>query len=425
MAVDDYNKVDQLVGSMIEFMAKYKDELNETSKLEIYNFLINDVMSAAAGSKKGKLVSNLLPDNPDELYKVKQAGGSLTFSSPQVQRNLEWLQKEGFCVDNLVVNASTIPNAGRGAFARRALEKGGTIAPVPLVHLPEKALVVMHELDEDKTHRTSTEAVDQQLLLNYCLGHAESSMLFYPAGGVVPFINHGSGKQANAKLVWSKRSEHESHWFDKNPQDLAEEEYVFMGILMELVATRNIKEGEEILIDYGKEWQAAWDAHVKEWDAKVASGEIKSEWPLRALDMNQEYRGTNKPYKTLAELEKDPYPENVTTYCFLNAALYENEDEDAPKPWMEPAKGTIFNTDYLYPCNMTHRTEMLKDGSYNYTVVTGKTINLKISDVPQKAVTFLDKPETSDQFFRGAFRHAIGIPDDIFPKGPWRNLAKK
>lgn len=45
--------------------------------------------------------------------------------------------------------------------------------------------------------------------------------------------------------------------------------------------------------------------------------------------------------------------------------------------------------------------------------------------MPQKAVTFVDKPETSDQFFKGAFRHPIGIPDEIFPEGPWRDLADK
>lgn len=199
----DHKKVDELVENIIEFMDKYKDELNETSKLEIYNFLIHDVMTAATGSQKGKIVADILPKNPDELRLVKEAGGSLVFGSPQVKRDLEWLKKEGFCIDNLVMGASTIPNAGRGAFARRKMNKGETIAPVPLLHVPDKAIVDMHELTEEM-HRKSRDVVDQQLFLNYCLGHAESSMLFFPAGAIVPLINHDA-KKANAKLVWSKR----------------------------------------------------------------------------------------------------------------------------------------------------------------------------------------------------------------------------
>ena len=423
LTTEDYKKVDQLVENMIQFMDKYKDELNQTSKMEIYNFLIHDVMSAAAGANKGNIISNILPKNPDDLHLVKEAGGSLVFGSPQVKRDLDYLKKEGFCMDNLQVGASAIPKAGRGAFARRAMQEGTTIAPVPLLHIPDRAIVDMHKLagDEEKQYRTSEDVVDQQLFLNYCLGHPESSMLFFPAGAIVPLVNHHATK-ANAKLVWSKHSEHHSHWLEKTPAELAQEENIYIGLLMELVATKDIQEGEEVLLDYGKEWQAAWDAHVKDWDAKVASGEIKSEWPLRALDLNEEYR--TKAYKTEAELEIDPYPNHVATYCFLAVKIEPTGDDEAPKPWQEPPEGSIFTTDFLFPCTVKDRKQVEGD-AYNYTVVTGKELSLTVTDVPQKAITFMDKPETGDQFITGAFRHAIGIPDDIFPKGPWRDLAKK
>jgi len=416
--------VDQLVDKMIEFIEKYKDELNENSKQEIYNFIVHDVMSAAAGSKKGKLVSDLLPKNPDDLHLVKEGGGSLLYGTPKFKRDLDWLKTEGFCVDNLVAGASKIPYAGRGAFARRTLKKGETIAPVPLLHIPDKAMVDMHELqeDEEKMYRKSTDVVDQQLFLNYCLGHPESSMLFFPTGGIIPLINHDS-KKANAKLVWSKRSEHQNQWFKKKPEELAAEEFVYTGLLMELVATRDIKEGEEVLLDYQAEWQAAWDAHVKDWESKVASGEIKSEWPLRSLDLNEEYRN-NKPYKTEAELEKDSYPENVSTFCFMAVKSEPGDNDETPKPWTEPPKGSVYTTDHLYPCKVKDRKE-IEGGSYNYTVVSGKELPVTVKDVPQQAITFLDDPETGDQFFKGAFRHSIGIPDDVFPKGPWRDLAKE
>lgn len=360
---------------MIEFMDKHKDELNATAKLEIYNFLIHDVMSAAAGTKKGKLVSDILPDNPDDLRLVKEAGGSLIFGSPQVKKDLEWLQTEGFCMDHLVVGASTIPNAGRGAFARHKLKKGATIAPAPLLHIPDKAMINMHELDEDeeKQYRKSTDVVDQQLFLNYCLGHPESSMLFFPTGGIVPMINHDT-KRANAKLVWSKHSEHQAHWFEKPPAELGKEEFLFSGLLMEVVATKDIKEGEEVFLDYGKEWLTAWDNHVKNWNAKVKSGEIESEWPLRALDLNEEHRN-DKAIKTMGEQEKDPYPEHVSTYCFLAIKVDAAHNDEKVKPWTVPSKHSIYTTDFLFPCNVTDRKD-IQGNSYNYTVVTGQEFPL-------------------------------------------------
>ena len=127
-------------------------------------------------------------------------------------------------MDNLVVGGSTIPNAGRGAFARRSLKKGETIAPVPLLHMSDKAMVNMHELDEDSEHvfRKSPNVIHQQLFLNYCLGHPESNMLFFPAGGIVSMINHDS-KKPNAKLVWSTHPEHSAHWLEKTPTELSAE----------------------------------------------------------------------------------------------------------------------------------------------------------------------------------------------------------
>ena len=33
----------------------------------------------------------------------------------------------------------------------------------------------------------------------------------------------------------------------------------------EYIAIKEINEGDEILIDYGDEWQEAWDKHVEKW----------------------------------------------------------------------------------------------------------------------------------------------------------------
>ena len=40
------------------------------------------------------------------------------------------------------------------------------------------------------------------------------------------------------------------------------------GLQLDFVATHNIEEGEEILLDYGDGWQTAWDQHVEEFNFK-------------------------------------------------------------------------------------------------------------------------------------------------------------
>jgi hypothetical protein len=58
-----------------------------------------------------------------------------------------------------------------------------------------------------------------------------------------------------------------------------------------------------------------------------------------------------------------------------------------------------------------------------YTVkanVEGETVVVK--NIPQKYIRFADKPYTNPSIHsENAFRHPIGIPDDIFPS-VWRNL---
>uniref|UniRef100_A0A7S4IRJ2 Uncharacterized protein n=1 Tax=Odontella aurita TaxID=265563 RepID=A0A7S4IRJ2_9STRA len=47
------------------------------------------------------------------------------------------------------------------------------------------------------------------------------------------------------------------------------------------------------------------------------------------------------------------------------------------------------------------------------TTMTERTIVM--SQIPRSAIFFVDRPYTTDQAMRGAFRHEIEIPDDIFP----------
>ena len=54
------------------------------------------------------------------------------------KRSLDWIKSKGSCLDNLVSQVSTLPDAGRGAFAQRFIPKGTTIVPAPLLQVIDK-----------------------------------------------------------------------------------------------------------------------------------------------------------------------------------------------------------------------------------------------------------------------------------------------
>ena len=280
---------------MINFFDKYKDELTEAAKYEIYEFLLGDILQAAAGAEKGKTIRGLLPKNPDELVDVRDAGGAQQYSAPSPSRSLSWLKANGRCMDHLFMGSSTIPYAGRGAFARRRIQAGGLVSPAPLIQIPKKDVMNMHEVHKASVsrkkkpifYRTNDEVIGKQLLLNYCFGHPESSMLFFPSGSLTSLINH-SAERPNVKMQFSNHERHNKDWYNVAPEQLIDDKHYKLGLMMDVVALRDIEEGEEILMDYGPEWQAAWVAHVERWNSGIAAGEINNTWPIRALDLSQE-----------------------------------------------------------------------------------------------------------------------------------------
>ncbi|MGK3740744.1 MAG: hypothetical protein ACI90V_007594 [Bacillariaceae sp.] len=250
----DYGRVDQTIEKMIQFFNKHKSKLDEASKKKIYEFLRRDVMLAAAGAEKGKQIHNMLPDDPAELKDILDDGGSFASKAPGSVRSIEWLEANGLCMDNIKPGPSTIPYAGRGAFATRDIKEGNLVVPVPLVHISDETILDMHQVEsidyknnpdeepESMFVRESDERIGIQLLMNYCFGHPESSMIFFPVGAVASYINHGSSKEkVNAKMVWSDHPNNHKDWLYEELQPFN----AMGGLVLEIVATKDIKEGEE------------------------------------------------------------------------------------------------------------------------------------------------------------------------------------
>ena len=167
-------------------------------------------------------------------------------------------------MENLRIKPSTIRQAGRGAFASRFLPKGSVISPSPLIHIKDKKVFEMYELmqesEAEQPEEVDDKVVGQQLLLNYCFGHQNSSLLLFPYATAVQAINHNS--DYNAEIRWSKQAHHHADWLEI---DIAEIPVEHTGLMIDYVAVRDIPPEEEVFIDYGRRWEESWNEYVREW----------------------------------------------------------------------------------------------------------------------------------------------------------------
>jgi hypothetical protein len=457
----EYDRADEAIDRILAFFRKYEGEASLTAELResMYAFLRSDVVNLDADTEeKANQVRSLFPETAAGLQPYKDAGGSLRHKNPEIFRDTEWLRRHGSCIGHLRAGSSTIDHAGRGAFATRAVGRGDVVAPAPLVHIGDRAELDMYALEaltdptSGETRRvrqvseegTDTTKVSQQLYLNYCFGHMESTVLLCPFGPAVNFINHG-GPDANAKVVWSVAAGdlHNATWLQADPRVLSDPEHSYAGLMFDIVATRAIGEEEEVTIDYGVGWQTAWDAHVK----KVK--EVKKDlgpWMPTALELNDIHHrhmpgtGFATPFKTSKEAQIESYPERVMTTCFAQSEEPSESSVEAPLDgekiynWSQK-EGTVWRGVSIRRCDILERKEM-QDGenggekNYNYTVrvhlemrsdeMSGTRV---IQSVPHLAIRFADRPYQSDQS-QGPFqpfRHYMEIPDTILPDA-WRNI---
>ena len=348
-------------------------------------------------------VVNALPEDW-EGFKYAASNGLVGLRKNQLSHSPEWLEQHGICADNIVEGSSTIPGAGRGGFAGRPMDEGARVAPLPMIHVPYRnKLDVQHE-SNDKT---------SQLLVNYCFGHRDSTLLLCPYGSLTGLVNHAPKEKANVRLEWSdpSRSYHHPEYLQKSVADMNNAQKAVVA--MELIATRPIEEGEELLLDYGQEWEDAWKQHVKTWKPIHGAGRYISSGELNAM--------TDKPLRTMQEQMKNPYPKNVALYfdmSFLNKAQWEQS-----YGWddLEQFKQDTLFTE-LIRCKLL-ASKQLGNGKYSYTVLYREG-SPPAAGMPREAFLFRDNPYSTDIFLPNSFRHDIRIPDELFPDS-WKNRPTK
>ncbi len=190
---------------------------------------------------------------PDEMH--------VPIPTPQEQR--EYLEITSpyhrVCMDDVIVRLSTLSEPshlrydkrdigiGRGLFANRDFKQGDAITVSPVAVL-NKTLV-------DSWSNVS-------VIQNYCLWDGHADVVLLPMS-YVAMINHQSSPKANVVINWFS-------WFKRDTLYQAKERVFAHRNITELLdspivpldvvihATRDIHEGEELFLDYGKEWEERW-----------------------------------------------------------------------------------------------------------------------------------------------------------------------
>ena len=322
----------------------------------------------------------------------------------QSVRSIDWLNENGRCLDNIRPGNSTLPHAGRGAFARIPIPKDGYIHINPLLHIPDRDVLTMYEekhhslWSTDESERDVSKPIGHQLLLNYCFGHRTSSLLLCPYSNL--FINHSS-ESPNAKIVWSSDlAYHNPSWLEK-PVSFFDNVWS-TGLSFEYIALTDINEGDEILIDYGSEWQDAWTKHLQQWEPPRNADKYISAQQLNG-DLSLPIP-TYDEHDTLLD-------ENIEVWCRLE---HLSPIEDDQYEWTEDDE----ESDEIQVERIIDRI-LLDNKSYVYKVLL--VDETTVTNVPRKALSFTQRMYGSDMFLKEAFRHEIMIPDEIFPDA-WKNL---
>ena len=410
----------------MRFLQQVAQHLTNTLKDEVQDFVVDFldlVRRMVAGQPR---LANAYPKDYNS-FKVATEAGTATLTVPNRVRTIEWLEQNGRCLDNIRPGLSTIRQAGRGAFATRKMKSGDIITPMPLVHIFRRHMEIYN--GDDYENKDGSFWIDgKQLLLNYCYGHPESSLLLFPYAPVSNYINHNASF-SNAELRWSSLPNHHADWLERSPNSLDSETH--SGLIMELVATRNIAPDEEIFLNYGSHWEKAWNEFIENekfdgYDLHFTSSE--------ALNDRLEW------IKTVDEQEDEPYKfsnnDDIRTICFIlknEKNLLLNATEKSMETYRWSGTDRLMHADHSYPCEVVDinlkiydldevndRQDSVFPAPITYTVIlTDEAI--RIVDVPRKAIQFFDDEYMSDNTWRKAFRHEMHLPDHMVPP-MWRDL---
>lgn len=396
---EDFDQANKILKKFAGFM---KDNIALDLKFieDKWSFERNSVVTSIR-------VRNALPENVTDVPLAADIGSEL-YSVPNTQKSLEWLESNGRCLDKIEVGPSYIPGAGRGAKARTNIKSGDIISSSPMIIFNRNFLHLRDKAEDNGI----ISVISEQIILNYCFGHPKSDVLLFPLAPAVNAINHSPPNVANAKIEWSTFPYHQSELLTTNSSDILKTKG--SGLIIDFIALRDIQLGEEITIDYGADWQNAWDKHVAEW--QPPEDDYHSAWDLYS---------SSKPIKTS---EEGSYPSNIKIFCAVPVKMFETptkEDEEFGqiRVWWEETHTMLLNAwERTIQCEIVDREILssLETPSVTMEFYTAKILDEQNGDyfvagIPRDFIFLVDAPYSSDCFLPNAFRHHIGIPEEMFP----------
>mmetsp|Transcript_8667 Transcript_8667/g.19052 ORF Transcript_8667/g.19052 Transcript_8667/m.19052 type:complete len:513 (-) Transcript_8667:185-1723(-) len=417
-----YEMVDHIMASILLLL-----EIEGTqSALEALLVLIKDEFGL------DKRVKTLLSQFNFRHDVKNVASNKGTAYATSTHRSLEWLEKNGSCIDHIYVKDSTINQAGKGGFARRQIKNNETIIPVKMLHVVEGRSVLRRRSNVKLQDASPGILADKQVFYNYMYSHPKSSLFFMPVNaGIV--INHSSarknnGKLPNARLAWSQTDKKTKYFLNKAPEDLLKEGYA--SITVDLIATRDISVDEEIFIDYGVDWEEAWTKHVDRWVPPLPTGGHGPNGEKLAISSKEIYKmNQNKFDKKNWNWSNDHFTiceENDTvewTEVVLNKKSMNKYNISENHPGFE----YVGLTYYYSPCliqSYSEENETFHVFYLGYEVADSAYSKIFIvEDLPAESLTFIARPLRADHHRNDGhrFSHEINIPDDIFPE-TWKDL---
>jgi hypothetical protein len=211
---------------------EYLEDLRHDSQdpeLKVLGHVLRAIHDTAAATNER--VASILPKNTSDYDRVakrvllatrREFSEALAREMSLQQRSVEWIKENGRCVDHIVPGRSKLPHAGRGAIAQRFIASGDVVVPVPLLQILNRdRLAMWGGIDND-------EQVGTQLLLNYCFGHEESSLLLCPITNAI-LINHCSNRTKecgesgpNAEFRWDTTWDRDTkRWLNMTLDEIA------------------------------------------------------------------------------------------------------------------------------------------------------------------------------------------------------------
>lgn len=188
-----------------------------------------------------------------------------------------------------------------------------------------------------------------------------------------------------------------------------------------------------IIDPLGEEWENAWNSHIKDWKPPCEISELCFKSTKIVVGMNGDrfnpsYHNWTDEHFTVCHLD----------YMVANETiLLIREDSSPPKDLAR--FGTALNSfqDISWedvgftlaqihsivfrPCRILGYKEGLDFDVVYFAIDGDQRILRRNRSLPPVAIEFVHKPYQSDMYWSGAFRHSIGIPDDIFPS-LWKDM---